>query len=124
MYAIRSYYEQLKQEIEERKKAEEGLAERIRLEGLRGEVGVALAKGDTLRTLLQPCTEALIEHLGAAFARIWAYNEVEKMLELQASVITSYSIHYTKLYDHNSHPSSMIYNRRDNLMQEKRESPH
>jgi signal transduction histidine kinase len=77
--------EQLKQEIEERKKAEEGLAERIRLEGLRGEVGVALAKGDTLRTLLQPCTEALIEHLGAAFARIWAYNEVEKMLELQAS---------------------------------------
>jgi len=77
--------EQLKQEIEERRKAEEGLAERIRLEGLRGEVGVALAKGDTLRTLLQPCTEALIEHLGAAFARIWAYNEVEKMLELQAS---------------------------------------
>jgi len=77
--------EQLKEEIEERKKAEEGLGERIRLEGLRGEVGVALARGDTLRTLLQPCTEALIEHLGADFARIWAYNEVEKMLELQAS---------------------------------------
>ena len=77
--------EQLKQEIEERKKAEQGLAERVRLEGLRGEVGVALAKGDTLRTLLQPCTEALIEHLEAAFARIWTYNEVEKMLELQAS---------------------------------------
>ena len=77
--------EQLRQEIKERKKAEEGLAERIRLEGLRGEVGVALAKGDTLRTLLQPCAEALIEHLGAAFARIWAHNEAEKMLELQAS---------------------------------------
>jgi signal transduction histidine kinase len=77
--------EQLKQEIEERKKAEERLAERIRLEMLRGEVGVALAKGDTLRTLLQPCTEALIEHLGGAFARIWTYNEVERILELQAS---------------------------------------
>ncbi len=25
---------------------------------------------------------------------------------------------------YNSHPSSMIYNRRDKLMQEKRESPH
>jgi signal transduction histidine kinase len=77
--------EQLKQEIEERKKAEQGLAERIRLETLRGEVGVALATGDTLRSLLQPCTEALIEHLEAAFARIWTYNEAEKMLELQAS---------------------------------------
>jgi PAS domain S-box-containing protein len=77
--------EQLKQEIEERKKAEERLAERIRLEGLRGEVGVALAKGDTLRTLLQPCTEALVEHLGGAFARIWTYNELARILELQAS---------------------------------------
>ena len=77
--------ELLKQEIEERKKAEERLAERIRLEGLRAEVGVALAKGDTLRTLLQPCTEALLEHLDAAFARIWTYNESEGMLELQAS---------------------------------------
>jgi PAS domain S-box-containing protein len=77
--------EQLKQEIEERKKAEEDLAERIRLEALRGEVGVALAGGDNLRSLLQPCTEALVEHLEAAFARIWTYNEAEKTLELQAS---------------------------------------
>ncbi|MEJ2363068.1 MAG: MASE3 domain-containing protein [Deltaproteobacteria bacterium] len=77
--------EQLKQEIEERRKAEERLAERIRLEGLRAGVGVALAKGDNLRTLLQPCTEALVEQLGAAFARIWTYNEAERRLELQAS---------------------------------------
>jgi signal transduction histidine kinase len=76
---------QLKQEIEERRKAEEDLAERIRLEALRGEVGVALARGDNLRNLLQPCTEALIEHLGATFARIWTYNDGEKVLELQAS---------------------------------------
>ena len=77
--------EQLKQEIEERKKAEERLAERIRLEGLRGEVGVALGRGDNLKALLQPCTEALIEHLQAAFARIWTYNQAQRMLELQAS---------------------------------------
>jgi signal transduction histidine kinase len=77
--------EQLKQEIEERRKAEGDLAERIRLEALRGEVGVALARGDNLRSLLQPCTEALIEHLGARFARIWTYNEGEEVLELQAS---------------------------------------
>jgi signal transduction histidine kinase len=77
--------EQLEQEIEERRKVEGGLAERIRLEALRGEVGVALAKGDNLRSLLQPCTEASVEHLGAAFARIWTYNEGEKVLELQAS---------------------------------------
>jgi len=77
--------EQLKREIEERKKAEKGLAERIRLEALRGEVGLALAKGDNLRNLLQPCTEALIEYLEAAFARIWTYNEGDNMLDLQAS---------------------------------------
>ena len=77
--------EQLRREIEERKRAEEKLAERIRLEALRGVVGEALAKGDNLRTLLQSCTEALVKHLGAAFARIWTYNEVERRLELQAS---------------------------------------
>jgi len=77
--------EQLKLEIEERKRAEEGLAERIRLEALRGEVGLALAKGDNLRSLLQPCAEALIEYLEPAFARIWTYNEVDNMLDLQAS---------------------------------------
>jgi signal transduction histidine kinase len=77
--------EQLKQEIEERRRAEGDLADRIRLEALRGEVGVALARGDNLRSLLQSCTEALVEHLKATFARIWTYNEGQKVLELQAS---------------------------------------
>ena len=77
--------EQLKQEIEERRRAEGDLADRIRLEALRGEVGVALARGDNLRSLLQSCTEALAEHLKATFARIWTYSEGEKVLELQAS---------------------------------------
>jgi signal transduction histidine kinase len=77
--------EQLKQEIEERRRAEGDLADRIRLEALRGEVGVALARGDNLRNLLQSCTEALVEHLKATFARIWTYDEGEKVLELQGS---------------------------------------
>jgi PAS domain S-box-containing protein len=72
-------------DISERKRSEQALADRLRLEELRADVGVALGRGDTLPTLLQPCAEALVRHLGAAFARIWTLNEGEGILELQAS---------------------------------------
>jgi PAS domain S-box-containing protein len=72
-------------DVSERKRMERVLADRLRLEELRADVGAALARGDTLPTLLQPCAEALVRHLGAAFARIWTLNEAEEILELQAS---------------------------------------
>jgi PAS domain S-box-containing protein len=72
-------------DVSERKRMEQALADRLRLEAFRAEVGVALAGGETLRTLLQPCAEALVRHLGAALARIWTFNEKEGILELQAS---------------------------------------
>ena len=72
-------------DISERKRSEQALTDRIRLEALRADVGVALGRGDTLRTLLQPCTEAVVRHLGAAFARIWTLTEGDGVLELQAS---------------------------------------
>jgi PAS domain S-box-containing protein len=72
-------------DVSERKRMEQTLADRLRLGALRADVGVALGRGDTIRTLLQPCAEALIHHLGAAFARIWTLNENEGILELQAS---------------------------------------
>ena len=71
--------------INRRQRVEKALEERVRLEALAAHVGVALAEGDTLRTLLQSCAAALVEGLGVAFARIWTLNEKEQVLELQAS---------------------------------------
>lgn len=61
------------------------LAGQIHLGKLSLEVSVALTTGGTLRELLTSCTEALVRHLNAAFARIWILNEEKQVLELQAS---------------------------------------
>jgi len=73
------------QDISERKRVAEELARQMRIEMLGAEIGMALATGETLRTLLQPCAEALVKHLDAVFARFWTFNEAEDILELQAS---------------------------------------
>jgi PAS domain S-box-containing protein len=73
-------------DVSERRRMAQVLADRLRLEALRADVGVALGRGESLRTMLQPCAEALVRHVGAAFARIWTLNEGEETLELQASV--------------------------------------
>ena len=73
------------QDISKRKTVAEVLAQQMQIEMLGAEIGMALARGDTLRTLLQPCAEAMVKHLDAVFARIWTFNEAEDMLELQAS---------------------------------------
>ena len=56
-----------------------------RLASLAADVGIALTGADTLPGILQPCAEALVRHLGAAFARIWTLNEAENVLEMRAS---------------------------------------
>src|SRR6202043_2732089 len=61
------------------------LAERGRLASLVGDVGMALTRGSTLKDILGSCTQALVQHLDAAFARIWTINEAQDVLELQAS---------------------------------------
>ena len=73
------------QDISKRKRVAEELAQQMQIEMLGAEIGMALARGDTLRTLLQPCAEAMVKHLDALFARIWTFNKAEDMLELQAS---------------------------------------
>ncbi len=72
-------------DITERKRAEELLLERSRLAALEADVGVSLTRSNTLQDILQQCTEALVRHLDAAFARIWTLNTSENVLELQAS---------------------------------------
>lgn len=71
--------------ISERKQAEELRAAQVRQAAVRADVSVAFGKENSLRTVLQECTEAIVRHLDASFARIWALNESDSVLELQAS---------------------------------------
>ncbi len=71
--------------VTERKRADEVNAERARLAELSSAIGVALASAPSLRDALQRCTEAIVEHLDAAFARIWTLDSEQSVLQLQAS---------------------------------------
>jgi PAS domain S-box-containing protein len=86
-------------DITERKEAEESerrarreaeraaaqLVERTREAGLGADVGAALTAPAPLERQLQRCAEAMVSNLDAAFARIWALNDVTQVLELRAS---------------------------------------
>jgi two-component system, cell cycle sensor histidine kinase and response regulator CckA len=72
--------------ITERKRVEERQARRSVHALFRADVSAALAMSRApLRPTLESCVTAMVEHLGAAFARIWTLNRDEEMLELQAS---------------------------------------
>jgi PAS domain S-box-containing protein len=73
------------QDISVRKWAEEALAERARLAALSADVGVALTRGDALRTVLQRCAEAIVHRLDAVLARIWMLDARGEAFELLAS---------------------------------------
>jgi PAS domain S-box-containing protein len=79
------YFTGIARDITERKRAEEAQAERTRMAALGADIGVALTQGDSLRDMLRRCTETLVRHLDAAFARVWTLNEADDVLELQAS---------------------------------------
>jgi len=72
-------------DISERKQAEELRAARSRQVAVRADVSSALATDKTLTGILQSCAEAVVKHLGAAFARIWVVTKDGRFLELQAS---------------------------------------
>ena len=76
-------------DIEDRKQVESRLraviSERARASAVRADIGMALARKDDLRGILRACAEALVQHLNAAFARIWTLSSDGQELELQAS---------------------------------------
>ena len=73
-------------DITERKRVEEMQARRAARALFRADVGAALAVSRApLRATLELCAEAMVQHLNAAFARVWTLNREENMLELQAS---------------------------------------
>jgi PAS domain S-box-containing protein len=70
-------------DITERKQVEEESLKRV---ALRADVSAALAeRKESMQSMLQKSAEALVRHLGVAFARIWTLNPKESLLELQAS---------------------------------------
>jgi PAS domain S-box-containing protein len=76
-------------DLEDRKRVEQALreaaSERTRLDAIRAEVGMALARKDTLNRILHSCADAMVHHLDAAFARIWTISNDDLHLQLQAS---------------------------------------
>lgn len=76
-------------DIEERKRAEDELraamSERARLSAVRAEIGMALARKESLEGVLDSCARALVQYLDAAFARIWTLSPDGQQLELRAS---------------------------------------
>jgi len=75
----------LSNEIIEHKMARDELSDRTRQATLGANIGTILVQDRDLRSLLQSCAEAIVNNLDAAFARIWALNERDNVLELQAS---------------------------------------
>ncbi len=72
-------------DVTERVEREESLRERANLAAFTAQVGIALTGSPTLAAMLDRCCRAVVEHLDAAFARIWTLNTATGMLELQAS---------------------------------------
>lgn len=73
-------------DITTRRRAEAELARRVHQAALGAEVGGALAEGGVpLHRALQRCAEAVVQHLDAAFARVWTIERGSDVLELQAS---------------------------------------
>jgi two-component system, NtrC family, sensor kinase len=76
----------MQEDITAAKRAEEYLQNQLQLSAFRSDIDSVLARsGNSLQAMLQQCSEAIVQHLGAAFARIWTLNSQEQLLELQSS---------------------------------------
>ena len=83
----------------ERARAEAAVREQKRLAELRAEVAAELSCEANTSDTLQRCCALLVEHLDAAFARVWTLNTQTQNLELCASA---------GLYEHLDGPHSRI----------------
>jgi PAS domain S-box-containing protein len=77
--------ETLVREADEHRRRAEASREEVRLLALVAEVSRAFAVRQELRPALQACATLLVQHLEAAFARVWTTDETGQWLELQAS---------------------------------------
>lgn len=82
---LRTRVRGLENQEQEWQQTEIALEESLRLAYLIREVSEALIQPLTFQESLQLCTQSLVTHLHAAFARIWTLNQRTQVLELQAS---------------------------------------
>lgn len=72
-------------DITARKEAEQRQKEQVRLAGFAADIGRAIISGSDLPKTLNLCASAMVERLNAAVGRIWTLNDIDQVLELQAS---------------------------------------
>lgn len=74
------------EDITERKRAEALLQQQLQLSRLRSQIDSALASSShSLQEMLQRCSDAIVEHIDAAFARVWTLDSHANQLVLQSS---------------------------------------
>lgn len=81
----RAIYVGFIRDISKRKAAEADLAERARLSNLRADVAALLVSPADVDASLRGCCALLVNHLDAAFARVWTVDAEESVLVLRAS---------------------------------------
>jgi len=86
-------------DVGERRANERAAEERARLAAFGRDVGLALTRAAALPDALGHCAAAMVEHLGAAFARVWVLPDGGDTLELVASA---------GLYTHTDGPHARV----------------
>jgi len=82
----KDYFTGIARDITQRKRLQERQERLARHAVLHAEVNAAIGESEkSLRAMLQICAAAVVQHLDAAFARIWLLNEEKMVLELEAS---------------------------------------
>ena len=72
-------------DITEQKNAEDALAIRVGHAEFSAEIAGIFSTGGDLQSVLQKCTELIVKHSDAAFARIWQLDKKQNLLLLRAS---------------------------------------
>ena len=72
-------------DIAERRRQEAVIEEQRRLAEFGRDIGQAFTEGDSLKEMLDRCSELTVRHLDGAFARIWTLDRAGDTLELRSS---------------------------------------
>lgn len=78
----------LLQDVTDRVTARRELEDRARYAELSAAVGLALTSNDSLDRKLDRCAQALVQHLGAALARVWTTDGDDLVLRASAGLYT------------------------------------
>lgn len=79
------YFSLIVRDFTEKKKIENELLHRIKIAELNSDIGFIVNHEAEMDYMLQRCTETIVYHLDAAFARIWLLDKESNVLLLKAS---------------------------------------